>query len=298
MIRFQPDFFAFSTEPISDVIVRELSDLLSPKKRFRAGNTLVFEGVTTDAVRRIKAQASAERNRIDSLFWSRATSITQFKAFFFDMDSTLVTTETLDEMAQLCGTGKACAEITAAAMAGTIKNYAESLKARVALLKGMDASVLETVKAHTQINPGARELIAALNQHGVKSYVLSSGFTVCTSVIAQKLGMTGYHSNVIGIENGRFTGGVTGPEGGVIVDGAGKLAFAERTIRSLGGTMENAACAGDGSNDRLMVSAAGLGVGFRPKAVLKPYCTVSLMTTGFDCLLSLFTETAPAMTEF
>lgn len=298
MIRFQPDFFAFSAEPIADVIVRELSDLLSPKKRFRAGNTLCFEGVTTDAVRRIKAQASAERNRLDSLFWARNTSITQYKAFFFDMDSTLVTTETLDEMAELCGTGKACAEITAAAMAGTIKNYAESLRARVALLKGMDASVLDTVKANTRINPGARELIAALNANGIKSYVLSSGFTVCTSVIARELGMTGYHSNVIGIENGRFTGSVTGPEGGVIVDGAGKLAFAERTVKALGGTMENAACAGDGSNDRLMVSAAGLGIGFRPKAVLKPYCTVSLMTTGFASLLALFKETTPTMTEF
>lgn len=62
--------------------------------------------------------------------------------------------------------------------------------------------------------------------------------------------------------------------------------------------MENAACAGDGSNDRLMVSAAGLGIGFRPKAVLKPYCTVSLMTTGFASLLALFKETAPTMTEF
>ena len=300
MERHSPDAFVFCADAPAKNFADELTAILAPQKRFQTadGRTLKFTGVTTDAARRVKAQNFAEAHRADSLYWDAATSITSFKAFFFDMDSTLVTTETLDEMAALCGTGKECAEITAAAMAGTIKNYAESLRARVALLKGMDASVLETVMTHTRVNPGAPKLIDALNRHGVKSYVLSSGFTVCTSRVAEMLHITGYHSNVIGIEDGKFTGSVTGMAGGPIVDGAGKLAFAERTVKALGGTMENAVCAGDGSNDLLMVSAAGLGVGFRPKAVLKPRCRLALNFTGFDRLLALFAETAPAMTEF
>ena len=300
MERHSPDAFVFCADAPAKNFADELTSILAPQNRFQTadGRTLKFTSVTTDAARRVKAQNFAEAHRADSLYWDAATSITSFKAFFFDMDSTLVTTETLDEMAALCGTGKECAEITAAAMAGTIKNYAESLRARVALLKGMDASVLETVMAHTRVNPGAPELIDALNRHGVKSYVLSSGFTVCTSRVAEMLHITGYHSNVIGIEDGKFTGSVTGMASGPIVDGAGKLAFAERTVKALGGTMENAVCAGDGSNDLLMVSAAGLGVGFRPKAVLKPRCRLALNFTGFDSLLALFAETAPAMTEF
>ena len=292
------DFLLFTPQGASPELLESLTALLSPSRRLSSGDVVRLAGVTSDAARRVKAQTLAEKSGADSLFWPAAVSINEFKAFFFDMDSTLVTTETLDEMAALCGTGKECAAITAAAMAGTIKNYAESLRARVALLKGMDASVLDAVIAKTHVNPGARELIDALNRHGVKSYVLSSGFTVCTSRVARMLNMTGYHSNEIGIEAGRFTGGVTGMSGGPIVDGAGKLAFAQRTVKALGGTMENAVCAGDGSNDILMVSAAGLGVGFRPKAVLKPKCRLALNASGFDSLLALFAETAPAMTEF
>lgn len=291
------DFFAFSLTGFGDAI-DSLTSLLAPARRFKTDQVLRLADVTTDEAKREDALKLAKAAGLDACYWSGSTSITSMKAFFFDMDSTLVTTETLDEMAQLCGTGKACAEITAAAMAGTIKNYAESLRARVRLLKGMDASVLDTVKAHTRVNPGARELIAALNRFGVQSYVLSSGFTVCTSVIARELSMTGYHSNVIGIENGRFTGEVTGPNGLAIVDGAGKLDFAKRTVESLGGTMANATCCGDGSNDLLMISEAGLGVGFRPKPVLAPHCTIALNKMGFDSLLALFKETAPVMTEF
>lgn len=290
------DFYAFAARQLPES-VGAIEALLSPADSFRTETVLHLTNVTTDAVRRIKAQKLAAELNCDSLFWT-PVSIHRFKAFFFDMDSTLVTTETLDEMAALCGTGKACAEITAAVMAGTIKNYAESLRARVALLKGRDASVLEAVHADSRFNPGVRELIAALNANGIPSYVLSSGFTALTSRVAQELGLTGYHSNVIGIRDGRFTGEVTGPNGGPIVDGAGKLAFVEKTMAALGTTAKEAACSGDGSNDVLMVSAAGLGIGFRPKAVLRPHCTLALDQAGFESVLSLFTETAPTPARF
>lgn len=138
----------------------------------------------------------------------------------------------------------------------------------------------------------------ALHAHGVKTYVLSSGFTAMTKPLAESLGMTGYHSNVIGIENGLFTGEVTGPDNGPIIDAAGKLAFVEKTMKALGATPREAVCCGDGSNDILMVSAAGLGVGFRPKKVLRPYCGITLDNCGFDALLKLFAETAPRLEAY
>lgn len=289
------DFLCFSSH-FKNQTIDELTRELHPSAVEVSKTMLRFHQVTNDAAIRIRAQKIAYENKADSLFITPRLSLSHFKAFFFDMDSTLVTTETLDEMAEICGTGEECARITAGTMNGTIKNYAESLKARVKLLQGHDASALDVVRSHTKLNPGVRELISALNAHNIPSYVLSSGFTVLTSVIAQELGMTGYHSNVLGIENGCFTGEVTGPEGSAIIDAAGKFAFVAKTMASLGGTPKEAVCCGDGSNDICMVSAAGLGVGFRPKSVLRPHCRLCLDFTGFDSLLGLFTETAPQLT--
>ena len=281
-----------------DAFIRETRELLTAHAVLTGPGVVRFTDVMPEKSVRDAAKAKAAEAHCDSVFTPGELKLASFKAFFFDMDSTLVTTETLDEMAEICGTGEECARITAGTMQGTIKNYAESLRARVALLKGHDAQALETVRAHTKINPGVPELLKALHAHGVKTYVLSSGFTAMTKPLAESLGMTGYHSNVIGIENGLFTGEVTGPDNGPIIDAAGKLAFVEKTMKALGATPREAVCCGDGSNDILMVSAAGLGVGFRPKKVLRPYCGITLDNCGFDALLKLFAETAPRLEAY
>ena len=189
-----------------DAFIRETRELLTAHAVLTGPGVVRFTDVTPEESVRDAAKAKAAEAHCDSVFTPGELMLASFKAFFFDMDSTLVTTETLDEMAEICGTGEECARITAGTMQGTIKNYAESLRARVALLKDHDAQALETVRAHTKINPGVPELLKALHAHGVKTYVLSSGFTAMTKPLAESLGMTGYHSNVIGIENGLFTG--------------------------------------------------------------------------------------------
>lgn len=229
---------------------------------------------------------------LDAALVSHDLKLSQFKAAFFDMDSTLVANETLDEMARMLGLGEACAEITHKAMTGEIKDYAASLRARVALLKGLSAECVSDLTADLKLNPGVEAMIGRLNAAGLATYVVSSGFTILTEVVRRKLNMTGTHSNVIGIADGRFTGDVTGPEGGTIIDASGKAAFVRETMAAMGLDPTASICAGDGSNDVGMVSAAGFGAGFRPKAVLAPHCRMQINVCGFDVLLEAFADTA------
>ena len=229
---------------------------------------------------------------LDAALVSHDLKLSQFKAAFFDMDSTLVANETLDEMARMLGLGEACAEITHKAMTGEIKDYAASLRARVALLKGLSAECVSDLTADLKLNPGVETMIGRLNAAGLATYVVSSGFTILTEVVRRKLNMTGTHSNVIGIADGRFTGDVTGPEGGTIIDASGKAAFVRETMAAMRLDPTASICAGDGSNDVGMVSAAGFGAGFRPKAVLAPHCRMQINVCGFDVLLEAFADTA------
>ncbi|MGN1209382.1 MAG: HAD family hydrolase, partial [Duodenibacillus sp.] len=112
------------------------------------------------------------------------------------------------------------------------------------------------------------------------------GFTILTQRMRARLNMTATCANRIEIEDGRFTGRVFGPESDGILDASGKKAFVEKTMASLGLPLDKAICCGDGSNDVKMIDAAGLGVGFRPKVVLRPHCDVVLDTAGFDALLT------------
>ncbi len=260
---------------------------LAASRSVRLRGVAPLEGAALEALRE-KSRAAG----LDCVLVPQTLALASFQAAFFDMDSTLVANETLDEMARMLGLGEACAEITHKAMTGEIKDYASSLRARVALLKGLDAHCIDALCSEIELNPGVAQLMPRLQKAGLATYVVSSGFTVVTEVVRRRLAMTGTHSNVIGIENGRFTGGVTGPDGGAIIDAAGKRAFVEKTMRAMELTPSAAICSGDGSNDVGMVSAAGFGVGFRPKAVLAPHCTMTLNVCGFDALLEAFCDTA------
>lgn len=225
--------------------------------------------------------------KIDAAFVPWDLKLSQFKALFFDMDSTLCSVETLDAMAEILGVGAECARITDDAMRGKIKDYPASLRARVALLRGMPADCIDEVLARIKPNPGAPELIAAAHAAGLKTFIVSSGFTVVTECMRERLGMSATCANRIEIENGHFTGRVFGPTDDTILDANGKAAFVARTMASLGATPQEAICCGDGSNDILMLKSAGLAVGFRPKPVLREHCDVTLDVSGFDALLNI-----------
>ncbi len=222
----------------------------------------------------------------------RGMRLADFKAAFFDMDSTLTSSETLDEMAEIAGVGDEVARITRSAMEGKIDDYAGSLRRRVALRSGCSAGSLETVWRNMRVNPGAAEFVSRLRGRGLRTYIVSSGFSALAGRRCEKLGMTGFCSNEIIIERGRYTGGMRGPAafGGTLLDAEGKLRFVEATMRTLGADPASAICCGDGENDVGMVAAAGLGVGFRPKPLLRPHADATVDVLGFDSLLALFED--------
>jgi phosphoserine phosphatase len=177
-----------------------------------------------------------------------------------DMDSTIVTTETLDEIAALAGLKEKIAAITARAMNGEL-DFQAALRERVAMLKGLDAGALERVWAETELMPGAATLIATMRARGARTALVSGGFTFFTSRVAERVGFHEHHANTLLIEGGQLTGAVGEP----ILDKDTKLATLKRLAAQLGLGLDATASVGDGANDLPMLQAAGLGVAFRAK---------------------------------
>jgi phosphoserine phosphatase len=177
-----------------------------------------------------------------------------------DMDSTIVTTETLDEIAAFAGLKEKISAITARAMNGEL-DFREALVARVAMLEGLDVSALDATWAETPIMPGAAELVATMRAHGALCCLASGGFTFFTGRVAAKLGFHEHVSNTLLVEDGKLTGRVAEP----IFGRDGKLATLTRLAGTRGLPMAATLAVGDGANDLDMIRAAGLGVAFRAK---------------------------------
>jgi len=188
----------------------------------------------------------------------------QWKFAAFDMDSCILGHECIDELATEMGVGERVADITRRSMAGEL-DFVAALRERVGLLQGMDESRLDKVWQRLYLNPGAVKLIKALKQANVKTALVSGGFTRFTHPVAARLGMDYAFSNTLEIKDGTLTGKVAGS----IVDGNMK----EKVVRLLAERenvkMEEVVTMGDGANDQYMVRAAGLGVAYHGKAILK-----------------------------
>lgn len=185
------------------------------------------------------------------------------KLLLADMDSTIVTGETIDEIAARAGLADKIAPITARAMRGEL-NFEEALRARVALLEGLDAGVLQTVLGEMRLSPGASDLVRHLNQGGATCVLVSGGFTCFTGAIARQAGFQHHHGNTLEMENGRLTGRVTAP----ILGKEAKLAYLDEYQARLNLARAEVMAIGDGANDLPMLLAAGLGIGFHPKPLL------------------------------
>jgi len=188
----------------------------------------------------------------------------QKKLLLADMDATIVTTETLDELAVHAGIGEKIAAITTRAMNGEIDFHA-ALTERVALLKGLSESVLTKTLAETSLTPGADILLSTLNKHQVPSVLVSGGFTFFTSAIARRAGFTAHHGNTLEIETGALTGRVIPP----ILDKNAKLNYLKEYAEKNGLSLKDTMAVGDGANDLPMLLAAGLGFGYRPKKLVR-----------------------------
>ena len=200
----------------------------------------------------------------------------------FDMDSTLIQVEVIDELAKRCGVGDQVSAITAGAMRGEY-DFKESLRRRLALLKGLDAGVLENVADALPLTEGAERLISNLKRLGFKIAIISGGFTYFGERLKQLLGIDYVYANKLEIKDGKLTGRVVGP----IVDGARKAELLRRLAEREGISLQQVAAVGDGANDLPMLGLAGLGIAFHAKPKVKAGARQSISTLGLDAILYL-----------
>ena len=200
----------------------------------------------------------------------------------FDMDSTLIEHEVIDELAIEAGVGAQVAEITERAMQGEL-DFQQSFRARVALLKGLDAAVLPKIAERLTITEGAERLISTLKALGYKTAILSGGFQYFAEYLQGKLGIDEVHANVLDVQDGVVTGEVKG----VIVDGARKAELLRELANKLDISLEQAMAVGDGANDLPMLAIAGLGVAYRAKPLVRQNANQAISSVGLDGVLYL-----------
>ena len=200
----------------------------------------------------------------------------------FDMDSTLIQAEVIDELAKVAGVGDQVAAITESAMCGEI-DFSESFRRRMALLEGMDESVLKGIAESLPVTEGAERLIGHLRHFGYKIAILSGGFTYFANYLKEKLGIDYVYANQLDFENGKLTGKVKGE----IIDGQMKAKLLMKLAEEEGISPEQVIAVGDGANDLPMLAIAGLGIAFHAKPVVKEKAQHSIATLGLDAILYL-----------
>jgi phosphoserine phosphatase len=200
----------------------------------------------------------------------------------FDMDSTLIQAEVIDELAKLAGVGEQVQKITEAAMRGEL-DFQGSFRKRVSLLRGLPESAIETVKDNVPLMPGAERLIGTLKRLGYKTAILSGGFTFVGRELQRRLGIDYLHSNELDIRDGMATGEVVTE----IVDGAKKARFLREIAAAENLSLEQVIAVGDGANDLPMLNIAGLGIAFRAKPLVRRSARQAISTLGLDGILYL-----------
>ena len=200
----------------------------------------------------------------------------------FDMDSTLIQAEVIDELAKAAGVGERVSEITERAMRGEI-DFRASFKERMALLQGLDVSVLDQIGASLRLTEGAEALFAGLNRLGYKTAILSGGFTYFAKQVQAKLGIDYVFANELQVVDGKCTGVAVEP----IVDAQRKADLLRELAQQHGLELEQTIAVGDGANDLPMLAIAGLGVAFRAKPLVKQSAQHAISTLGLDGVLYL-----------
>lgn len=200
----------------------------------------------------------------------------------FDMDSTLIEAEVIDELAKAAGVGDQVIAITEQAMRGEL-DFTESFTRRLALLEGLDASVLQQIAESLPLTEGLEKLISSLKRYGFKTAILSGGFDYFGHYLQDKLGFDYVYTNTLDIQDGKVTGRVVGQ----VVDGQRKAELLQEIARKEGIDLQQVIAVGDGANDLPMLSKAGLGIAFRAKPIVKREAEHAISTIGLDGILYL-----------
>jgi phosphoserine phosphatase len=223
-------------------------------------------------------------HRLDYGFVRPSQKLADFGLVVMDMDSTLISIECIDEIADMQGIKPQVAHITESAMRGEI-DFAESLRRRVALLEGLDESALQRVyDERLKLNPGAEAMLSALKQHGIKTLLVSGGFVFFTERLKQQLGLDYAHANTLEIVDGKLSGKVLGN----ILDAQGKAGWLVRTRDALKLNPEQVIAMGDGANDLKMMAQAGTSIAYHAKPVVRSQASYAFNFVGLDGLVHLF----------
>ncbi len=215
-------------------------------------------------------------------------ALSDFRLIAFDMDSTLINIECVDEIADAAGRKDEVAAITAAAMRGEISDYKDSLRRRVALLAGVPVAALEEVYSQRlQLNPGAQTLVRRCQEAGLKTLLVSGGFTFFTDRLCERLDLDFSRSNQLEIVDGHLTGRMVDQGWGDICDGDEKRRMLLLTCAELGIEPRQAIAMGDGANDLPMMAVAGLSVAHHAKPKVREQAMVAINSGGLDRLLEV-----------
>ncbi|CAL8473890.1 phosphoserine phosphatase SerB [Caballeronia sp. S22] len=273
-----------SPSPISDSHLRPLAALARSRETQRADDTLL-RLIGADPLQRPDIDAYCGAHALDYAYIDPNAKLADFGLVAMDMDSTLITIECIDEIADFCGLKAEVAAITEASMRGEIKDFNESLTRRVALLKGLDAGALERVyEERLRLSPGAERMLEGARAAGLKTLLVSGGFTFFTERLKTRLGLDYTRANTLEIVDGKLTGKVVGD----IVNADEKARTLIDTCKKIGIEPKRAIAMGDGSNDLKMMAEAGLSVAFRAKPVVRQSASVAFNFVGLDGLLRLF----------
>jgi phosphoserine phosphatase len=214
--------------------------------------------------------------------------LADYRLIAFDMDSTLISIECIDEIAAAAGRRDEVAEITEAAMRGEIADYKDSLRRRVALLAGVPVAALQQVyEQRLRLNPGVESFVKACQAAGLKTLLVSGGFTFFSDRVRQRLGLDFARANVLGEAGGRLTGTLFDRPWGDIVDGAEKRRVLLEVCELMGISTQQAIAVGDGANDLPMMAAAGLSIAYHPKPAVLAQAKIAITEGGMDRALDV-----------
>ena len=276
---------------LADADLSHLQTLVQAKRDIDlAPHALRMTDVRDDAETRAAVMTYCTEAGIDWAFVEPGARLTDWKVLAMDMDSTLISIECIDEIADMAGLKAQVSAITEAAMRGEITDFKDSLRRRVALLRGLPLDALQQVYIERlKLNPGAERLVSTARDMGVKTLLVSGGFTWFTGRLKERLNLDAAYANTLSVDaQGRLTGDVDGD----ILDSQAKADHLVAFAKLHDALPSQAIAMGDGANDLTMMGVAGLSVAYHAKPVVRDQATRSINVCGLDSVLNWFDDTA------